>query len=141
MIKKKKRIKSCCFFFLFLISRCFCILNGVLLTSVTSPTFPLEQVTITVQTVVTPAEEEVSGRETLLAEADVRVIGTTVFDVLFGGVELDSPSSGNDGEGRDHPPETLVATSDIVGVHVGVAQKRETSCTTGGHFFEMTIFV
>ena len=108
-------------------------LDGVLLTSVTSPAFPLEQVTVTVQTVVTPAEEEVAGRETLLAETDIRVIGSAIFDVLLGSVEFDSPGGGNDGEGGNHPPEALIATGDIVRIHVGVTQKRETSCTTGGH--------
>ena len=113
------------------------VLNGVLLTSVTSPAFPFEQVTITVQTVVTPAEEEVASGEALLAETNIGIIGTTIFDVLLGGVEFESPSGADNSEGRDHPPEALVAAGHIVGVHVGVTQKRETACTTGSHIFDL----
>ena len=111
------------------------VLDGVLLTTVTSPAFPFEDVTITVQTVVTPAEPELTGREALLAETNVRVIGATVFDILLGGLKSEGPGGGHDGECGDHPPEAMVATGEIVGIHVGIAQKRETACTARGHFF------
>ena len=109
-------------------------LNSVLLTSITSPAFPFEKVTITVQTVITPTEVEETSREALLAETDVRVIGPTILHILFGGVEFDGPGGADDSEGRDHPPEALIGASHIMGIHVGVAQKRETTSTTRGHF-------
>ena len=106
-----------------------------MLTSVTRPAFPLKKVTITVQAVVTPAEVEEAGREALLAETDVRVIGATIFHILLGGVELDGPSGADDGEGGDHPPEALVAASHIVGIHVGISEEGKTTSTTRGHLF------
>ncbi len=116
-------------------------LDGVLLTGVTGPAFPLEQVAITVQTVVTPAEVEVAGGEALLAEADVRIVGAAVFDILLGGLELQGPGGAHRREGGEHPPEALIAAGDVVGIHVGIAQKRETSSTAGGHFFEDFFFL
>ena len=63
-------------------------LVGVLLALVSGPALMLEEGAVTVQTVVTPTEQETTTRVALMADTGERVIGSLVLHDLVGVVQL-----------------------------------------------------
>jgi len=103
------------------------VLVRVLLTNVTGPALHFLRTTVTVQTVVPPAEDPRTTRVTLMADTRVRVGGPLVRDVLVRCVELlvENPHRHEKGSGANLCVETEIG-NDVVAEQRVIRQRKAT---------------